>query len=126
MRISDWSSDVCSSDLAEEAAAEQAEAVRDVTVEIGGKGLELVGQEGRAVAELDQLERGRIVDPRDEAEQRVVHVRIVVMIAGRVRIVERERRFDRDIGLRTRNADEQVELETIGQPLFEQPRKMID
>src|SRR3546814_20256178 len=103
MGISGWSADVCSAYLRE-----------------------LVGQEGRAVAELGQLELGRICEPRAEAEQRVFHVRIVVMIAGRVGVVERERRFDRDIGLRLRKAAEQVELETVGQPPFEPQRKLRD
>src|SRR3546814_17639687 len=116
MRISDWSSDVCSSDLAEEAAAEQAEAVRDVPVEIGGTGLELVGQEGRAVAELGQLESGRRVDPRAEAAQRVFHVRIVVMIAGRVGGVERRSSLGRPNGLRLRKPAATVVPYTVDHP----------
>src|SRR3546814_5119929 len=124
MRISYWSSDVLSSDL--EAAAKQLEPVGDIPVEVGGEGLELVGQEGRAIAEFRQFERRRIVDPGAEAEQRIFHVRIVVMIAGRVGVVERQRRFDRNIGLRLRTAAEQIGLEAVGQPQFEPARKQAE
>src|SRR3546814_8933254 len=142
MRISDWSSDVCSSDLtvgsrralerraigavaaiadgievelAEEAAAEQVEAVGDIPVEIARHRLELVGQARRTVAEFGKFERRRIVDSRAEAKERRFHVRIVVMIAGRVGVVEGQRRFDRNIGLRLRKAAEQAELESNDQ-----------
>src|SRR3546814_11404695 len=44
-------------ELAIEAAAKQLEPVGDIPVEVGGEGLELVGQEGRAIAEFRQLYR---------------------------------------------------------------------
>src|SRR3546814_1835478 len=65
MRISDWSSDVCSSDL------------------------------------------------------RIFHVGIIVAIAGRIDIVEGERRFHRNIGLRFGDAAKKIDRERVGQPLFE-------
>src|SRR3546814_11524825 len=71
MRISDWSSDVCSSDL------------------------------------------------------RIFHVGIIVAIAGRIDIVEGERRFHRNIGLRFGDAAQQIDRARVGQPLFEPARNLI-
>ncbi len=102
------------------------EAVRQIPFRPQLRGLELVLHVGRAVADFRELEVRRIGDVKTVVQHRRLHVRIVEVEAIGIAIVVGESRFDRDVGVRLREAAQRGEAEGVAKVLVPGRAELVE